>query len=171
MRALLLSFVLVGCTGGEPSAPVDSGPPCSVEVEWGRMQSGTFVAFHDGDTAEIVLGFQGFRFIDSVARIRSARAKSAWFKLQSTVEGSAPKATEVGPFEGTIGDDGALYVPNVQLFFNDLPMADLLGKHVSVIVVATVGGCAGRATANNLSLVRGGCMDADGGIASCDAGS
>jgi len=170
MRWLVLSCLLWGCTGEGPSTPVDSGPPCSLQLEWGRMQSGTFVAFKDGDTAEITLGFQGFRFIDSVARIRSGRGSSATFKLQSTVEGGSPRSQDAGPFDGTIGADGALYVSNVQLFFNDLPLPDLLGKKVAVIVVANAGGCTGRANAQ-VALVRGGCMDADGGIASCDAGS
>lgn len=169
MRVSLLALALLGCTGSDPVAKPDASAPCAAQLEWGRNVNGTFTPFRDGDRAQITLGFQGFRFIDGIARIRGVGRSDPMFVLQATLDGQEPSVQYAGPFASRAGEDGAVYVDALQIFFNDVPMPELLGKSVQILVTSDVAGCTARTSAR-VVLERGGCMDQDGGIAPCDAG-
>jgi len=167
--SLLLALLVTACSGGDDPKTVADAEPCAMQLEWGRRVNGVFTPFRDGDQAEITLGFQGFRFIDSVARLRSVRGKEATFKLQATLDGRESMVQDAGAFTAKQQADGALYVESLQLFFNDVPMPELIGQNASIVVNATAAGCAATAAAR-VSLVRGGCMNSSGEIVSCVAG-
>jgi hypothetical protein len=170
--AVALSFVSTSCTSPPPAPSTDSAPPCSLQLQWGHKEAGAFIAFKDGDEAKITLGFQGFRFIDSVARITvspPAAPSSANFRMQTTLDTREPTSQDAGPFDAKVGPDGALYVEGLLLFFNDTPLPDLIGLTAAVVVVAEAGGCRGTAHAT-VKLLRGGCMDRDGGTSCNDGG-
>lgn len=171
MRPLvLLAIVLSSCSAPEERPMVDAAPVCTstMQLEWGRMVNGAYTPFRDGDTAEIVLGFQGFRFIDAIARIRGVQAKEATFTFEATLDGREPMVQDAGSFT-TKPSDGALYVHALQLFFNDVPMPELLGQSVTVVVKGNAAGCSAQ-TGARVSLVRGGCMNELGEIVPCVAG-
>ena len=160
-----------GQGGGEPQ--VDAAP-CALTLRWGRRQEGAFVAFEEGDDAEITLGFQGFRFIDSVAGGEGTDAPEVRVRFRAEVDGQSPVTQEAGVFPLVLGPDGARYADGVLLFFNDVPMASLLDHACDVGVVATVESCTAD-TSVGVHLVSGPCQappaDAgpiDGGA--CDAG-
>jgi uncharacterized protein with FMN-binding domain len=172
--ALLFTVVMplvVGCSAPEEHSTADAAPVCTstMELEWGRMVDGVYTPFHDGDTAEIVVGFQGFRFIDAIARIRGVQTKQATFTFEATLDGHEKMVQDAGSFDAKQEPDGALYVHSLQLFFNDVPMPELLGQQVTVVVNGKAAGCS-ASTGARVSLARGGCMNEKGEIVPCVTG-
>jgi len=166
--SILLAISMAACSGPNEQPP---SPPVKCEelqLEWGRTVNGAFAPFRDGENAEIVLGFQGFRFVDSVARLRGAHTKEIAFTLQVTLGTNEPSVQDAGKFYGQTGADGALYVTSLFLFFNDQPMPDLLGREAAVRVRATAAGCNATSTAR-VTLIRGGCMNEKGEMVPCTA--
>ena len=154
-----------------PGAP-DAQPACdaSPRVAWGRRVNGAFVAFADGDSAEVIRGFQGFRFIDGVAQVSGASAAQGIFTFQVTVDGHDPSTQSVGRLDLVAGPNGTLEANALQLFFNDIPMPELIGRSADVVLVANVAGCSAQAHAK-VKLTTGSCQLPDGGIVPCaDAG-
>lgn len=168
-------LLVSGC--GEGSGEADAGPDASadaacarpLELGWGRREGGAFVPYRDGEAGKVTLGFQGFRFIDGVARLSGTEAKAATFRLQVTVEGQPPSSQELGKIDLLPGPDGALYAEPLQLFFNDVPLPEIVGRPATVIVRATVAPCTAQQTVR-LTLERGGCQSEDGGTECPDAG-
>jgi hypothetical protein len=170
IAALTLALTLAaGCTSSKPSDSPTDAAPCHFTLEWGARTGSTFVPFRDGDPAGVILGFQGFRYLQTSVRLRGAGTGDVDVRFQVTLEGHAAKTEEAGRFTIAAGDDGALYADGALLFFNDVPMPELLGHSAEVIVVATQGACTGTTHAT-VKLVTGGCAAADGGTECADAG-
>ncbi len=165
---LLAASAGAACTDDAPPDEPDAGPPCGFELAWGRPVDGVFTPYADGDEAGVVLGFQGFRFIDSSARLGQIDAPSAVFRFQVEVDGQAPM-TQDAAAELVPGADGARYADHLQIFFNDIAMPELLGRSAAVRARATAAGCT-AADAATVTLVNGGCQDASGGTSCGDAG-
>lgn len=132
-----------GCSNGTPP-PADGGPSCEVEVTWGRVVKEAFVAFQNGDRAEITLGFQGFRFIISAGRLRRTQASRAAFNFDVSVEGQSPVVQWTGTVDLRPGEPDARYADDLLVFFNDVPLAELIGRRAEIITMARAGPCAGR---------------------------
>ncbi len=164
---VLLSSVLAGCPPESTSSPVTTTGTCDLEVAIGQVTEAGFVPFADGDEAGVVLGFQGFRFIDAAVRLEGVTLDHATLKIRSTIEGHSPLTTAlVAPL--TAAGSGAI-AEHVQLFFNDIPMAEMLGRDCKLEVQATAADCTGTGVVT-VTLAEGGCMpDADAGA--FDAGA
>lgn len=169
LMLLAVAVLHVQCT--DPPGPPDAAPVCKGQLaaEWGRRVGTDFVAFHDGDDAPITFGFQGFRFVASVARLGGESASTGTFLFQVTLDGHDPSTQNAGRVDLKPGPDGALYADGLQLFFNDVPVVDVLGRNATVVLVAQAAGCTAQATVR-VRLVRGGCQSADGGTECPDAG-
>lgn len=148
MRRLLLGLALAclaGCSTEDPksSTQPDAGPSCTYTLSWGhRSAGGAFEAFADGDDAEITLGFQGFRYIQSTLRLEDVKATSATHSARIVVEGQDPYTLSDTPVK-VHEEAGALYSEDVLVFFNDLPIADIVGKSAEITLTAKAGGCLG----------------------------
>ena len=166
-----LLFVLAGAgLGCSPPAKKDSGT-CTVDTSWGHMDTGTFAAFQSGESAEITLGFQGFRFIRSAMRVAGTDADSATFSFQITVEGREPFVQDGSLVPISEGTDGARYADEVLVFFNDIPAVELIGRTADVIAFANAGGCTGSFAVDVVLVDDDNCIDlGDGGLDCGDAG-
>ncbi|HQY60142.1 MAG: hypothetical protein IPF92_16745 [Myxococcales bacterium] len=177
VAALLLACACTGGGGLAPDADAPDADACvrPLELSWGRREGAGFTPFRDGDPGKITLGFQGFRFIDGVARLGGTQAKAASFRLQVTVDGHRPSTQDVGRIDLVAGPDGALYAEPLQLFFNDTPLPELLGRNAAVVLRASTPAAGGSGACSaqqsmKLALERGGCQAADGGTECPDAG-
>ncbi|MFO0568518.1 MAG: hypothetical protein U0263_22845 [Polyangiaceae bacterium] len=148
MQRLLFLIALAGClacSNDDPaqSQPADAGPSCTFTLTWGHRDSGgAFVPFTDGDDAEITLGFQGFRYIQSVLRLENVQATSASHSARIVVEGQDPYSLSDTPVK-VHDEGGALYSDEVLVFFNDLPIADIVGKNAQITLTAKAAKCVG----------------------------
>lgn len=143
---LVIGFAcLAGCSNEDPkeSQKPDGGPSCTYTLTWGRRDAaGAFLPFGDGDDAEITLGFQGFRYIQSTLRLEDVKATSATHSARIVVEGQAPYTLSDTPVK-LEDQGGVLYTEEVLVFFNDLPIADIVGKNAEITLTAKAGGCVG----------------------------
>jgi hypothetical protein len=162
-RFYLTALLLTACNC-VPPPPIPDAGPCTLEVQWGREPNCVFTPFADAQNAEMTLGFQGFRFVESAVRVTGAREPSAKLAFDLAIEGQSPAVQPAGTLDLQPGPDGALYAHQVLLFLNDVPLAELIGKRADVMLAATVAGC--RATDRvNVTLV-----DEDPSIQGADAG-
>jgi len=179
MKRLLFVLALtwcLGCSNDDPaqSEPSDAGPSCTFTLTWGhRDGGGAFVPFTDGDDAEITLGFQGFRYIQSVLKLENVKATSASHSARIVVEDQAPYSLSDTPVK-VHEEGGALFSDEVLVFFNDLPIADIVGKSAEITLTAKAAKCIGSTKTqvtlrDDLSCVQqedGGmvCEQKDGGL-------
>jgi hypothetical protein len=138
LRILFLVIALAavtGCSGG------DAGPDaaCSFDLEWGP-EAETFVPFANGDTAEITLGFQGFRYVRSVARLEGSTADMVRTQFQIDVEGH-DAYSQPGAEVPTRPGNGAQYQDELLVFFNDIPLPELVGREARIVAQSSAAGC------------------------------
>ncbi|MBI3201033.1 MAG: hypothetical protein HYZ29_05765 [Myxococcales bacterium] len=147
MKRLIVLFTLalsVGCSNDDPAeSKADAGPSCTFPLTWGQLNAqGDFTPFKNGDSAEITLGFQGFRYIQSVLKLDEVKAQSATHSARIVVEGQTPYSLSDTPVK-VADQGGTLYSEEVLVFFNDLPIAEIVGKSAEITLTAKAGGCVG----------------------------
>lgn len=157
--------LLTGCPGGG-GAP--DATPCDVDIEWGHVNdTGDFIAYSDDDEAEIVLGFQGFRYIDSVIELIDASAGEVTAQFQIDVEGHATYA-QPGRLLPTTTSPRGVFVDELLVFFNDIPMPELIGRSCTIIARATADGCVGTYTARVTLVDNENCTEGPDGGLTCE---
>jgi hypothetical protein len=163
--------VLAATAGGGCGPAGTDAAPCTFELEWGRFAGGVFVPYTTGETAEITIGFQGFRFIYSAVRIRGVSASLATFMFDVTVDGHPTYFQDVGASDVFAGPDGEQYADEVLVFFNDIPQAELLTRNAVIVAYGAANGCAGRDEVSVILVDNDTCIaPPDGGNQCSDAG-
>jgi hypothetical protein len=164
--ALALTF---GCSPDDPEKKdPDAGPSCNYTLTWGQRPTGdAFTPFKDGDKAEITLGFQGFRYVLSTLRLENVKAASASHSARIVVEGQAPYTLADTPVK-VHDEGGVLYSDDVLVFFNDLPIADIVGKQAEITLTAKAGGCIGSTKVTVLLRDDESCVQQEDGGFVCD---
>lgn len=173
------AMIACGCSPGPDAEAPDAGQEagvCAAELLLGQLGNSGFIPYQDGDTAYVTRGFQGFRFIDAAARLTGMDLPAAIFRMRVTVEGHEPNAQDTSSGL-TQAADGALFAEHVMIFFNDLPMPELIGRKTDLEVRVKSADC-NADFAVQVILQQGECQavpaDAgaiDGGDPSCaDAG-
>lgn len=159
--AALGPALLAGCAPAPPETTPTTTATCHFDLTLGRVSESGFIPFADGDEAGVVLGFQGFRFIDAAAVLDGPSATDAAFRVRATADGHEPVTSDAHA-SLTPMENGESMAEHVQIFFNDIPMAELLGRTCKLEVRATVAGCTGE---DDVSVVLGdgGCMPSDAG--------
>ncbi len=158
---LLLSLVLLAGCPSNPSAP--DAQPCSFTLEWGRRADGVFTPFSDGDTAELTLGFQGFRYVITAARLVDMSIDELDFHFDVAVDGQTPW-TQNGRAVAAPAADGS-YVDYLLVFFNDVPIAELIDRTATIHAEVTAAGCTGEVTTAVTLVDQEACVEqADGGL-------
>lgn len=169
--SVFVLMLCLGCAGEDPAEKPqpDAGPSCNFTLTWGtRDPGGGFTPFVNGDDAEITLGFQGFRYILSALRLEDVKATTATHAARVAVEGQAPY-TLADTLVKLHSEGGVLFSDDVLVFFNDLPIADLVGKSAEISLAAKAGGCLGT-TARTLTLRDDeSCIQAEDGGLSCQS--
>lgn len=144
MKKLILALVLVGvssaCNGTETGETEPEECGSEITVQWGHEGPDGFVAFADGDDAEITRGFQGFRYVTSTVRLQGTEADSAVLSFRIDVEGHDAYSQNAGE-DLSADSDGARYADEVLVFFNDIPLQQLVGRGAEISLHATVGAC------------------------------
>lgn len=138
---LVMTALGTGCSenaGGDGDGRAD----CTYELEWGYRDGDTFSLFDDGMNAEITIGYQGFRFIDSTVRLRGVNAEMVQCSFDIDIDGYDPYSQNGAPLY-TTADSGGVYVDHVLVFFNEIATEDLVGRSVRIDARVTADGCVG----------------------------
>ncbi len=154
------------CSGGDDPAAPDAAP-CDLDVQWGAVRDAGFAPFVGGDTAELTLGFQGFRYVASALRVVGAEAgERASVTFQVELDGREPYALAAAYDVPPASPDGAHYVANVLVFFNDIPLPQLVGTSALITTRVAVGACRGSYAATVTLVDDEDCIEQpDGGLA------
>lgn len=164
MRTSCAAVLVVALLGCPQPPPAPDGGPCTLAIAWGREPGCVFSPYADGQKAEMTLGFQGFRFIESAVRLTGASEPAAKLTFELAIEGQASSVQPGGTLDLQPGADGALYAHEVLVFLNDVPLAELIGRRADVTLSATVDTCRAK---HQVSLTL---VDDDPGIQGADAG-
>ncbi|MCC7536192.1 MAG: hypothetical protein IT379_08260 [Deltaproteobacteria bacterium] len=143
MRSLVpLSVLLLAC-GDDAGSPRDGGPQCAA-FPVSLQVRGPDYAYHDipGD-ADLVLGFQGFRYIYLRART-SAEPPVMQGSVVAEPEGQSLVSQPVR-FSFSEEDDGVWLSDPVIVFFNDIPLPSLVGQGCRVWMRVGDERCGGEA--------------------------
>jgi len=127
--ALLLA-ASCSAPGEAPDAlpPLDCGDRLGLEV---RILGGSYVAI-DAATAgaELVQGFQGFRYVYARARLDADPGTiNAVARLE--LDGQSPRSQPIGQLAFIVDGGGVVSAPT-QLFFNDEPLAGLVDHGLAI---------------------------------------
>ena len=170
----LALLVASGCHRGG-STPDDGGagdhpalPTCTTGATiYVLTLEGARELLTDGGQLGIILGFQGFQF----ARVGVVTGDE--LPPLTTVESSVLVPGKVNKLVRstnvvTKAGAGGWTTDVVNLFFNDVPLADLIGKDGTLVLRATGTSCIAAAEVH-VVLVAGGFQGADGGTDEADA--
>jgi hypothetical protein len=160
---IITTALLAGCPGG---AGGPDAAPCFFELVWGHRDQGAFVPFADDGTAEVTLGFQGFLFVASTMRLTGTGAEQATFSFQIEVQGHEPYAQLGSTRRVQPGDDGHRYAEDVLVFFNDIPMPQLIERTAHIRATGRADGCTGIHEVT-VTLIQG-CFENPDGELECD---
>ncbi len=168
-RRVLCLCVLMTAGCPTPPPPPDGGG-CTFALEWGKLDAGSFAPFADADPAEITVGFQGFRFIESVVEISGVAAATTLFNFQIAVEGH-PAYVQAASTSTLVRQPSGALRADVLVFFNDIPMAELIGRNAQIRATASAAGCRGTDGATVVLVDQTDCVQQpDGGILCTDGG-
>jgi hypothetical protein len=169
----MLPALVASCAPEAPSGSAEPDAPdnCEVALDWGHGSAQQFVPYSDGDDAEITLGFQGFRFIESVLRLEGLQGDRGSYSARVSVQGHDPYMLPATPVELTVGPNGSTYAENARIFFNDLAIADIVGRQAEIAVAFTTAlGCTGRTTREVVLRDDETCIEtSDGGLSCSDS--
>lgn len=140
----LLALAALGC--GPSAAPLDasSDTACPLSIEVGHGGA-SFVPYANGDSAELVLGFQGFLMLPLDVRVQGAIGTPDTMSISATVTiadtgadgGRTDRAVPVVVRGAALAADGWL------LFFNTAPEARIAGHDGLLELIVHAGPCAG----------------------------
>ncbi len=142
LPALLLAPALAGCPGDD--GPDEPDASCALGVLVGSGTPSSFTPVADGDPAEVVLGFQGFRMLVFTLRLEGAPDDLADVSGYVSIDDGA---IEVSQLPRTVrlreGPDGAAYAEEFLIFFNETPVSEIVDRPAELELVARSGGCVG----------------------------
>ncbi len=146
--------------------------PCPMDIEIGPKRVGDFHAFASGENAELTLGFQGFRYISSSVRIAGDEAQDedqGVVLFQIAVDGQDEPYSFTHPFKLENEEaDGWRYDDGLQVFFNDIPVAETVGKSAAITARGTLGNCVGVYTMNINIVDEEQCIEQPDGSLLCE---
>lgn len=164
-----LAIALSTWACSDTAPPVtDAGPTCDtvLELDWGYRDNGDFIAFDDGDTAEITLGFQGFRYILSTVRVGSP-ATFATLSFRIDVDGHEPYS-QASVEELVDGADGQRHAEEQLVFFNDIPLPEIIGRNARISLHGEADGCEGNHAVEVVLVDEISCVQLENGELQCD---
>jgi hypothetical protein len=161
------ALLLTGCPEETTEQP-DAGATCAgeIQLDWGhRDEQSGWVDFADQDKAEITLGFQGFRYIESTVRLRGTAAEFAIVAFRIEVEGH-PASSQRARMALEAGPDGDRYA-DVLVFFNDIPLPQFIGRSTTISVHALAEECAALNATDVTVVDEERCIQAENGEVEC----
>lgn len=140
-HVLVLLVVLAGCDPGDD--PQDGGS-CTLEVALGAIEAGTFTPVRDGDPAELILGFQGFRMLSFAMDVRGAGEArelevSAFVSIAETGVELSQRTRESQLTRTGEGVRLAQWL----VFFHDEPPSRVVDREAQIELIVRAAGCTG----------------------------
>lgn len=152
MRALAMLMLVAlalaasGCPD-EPGAGADAGvlADCGVTVVLEvRTPAGDFVAIDDAEPgAELVLGFQGFRYVYTRARFDRDPGALGPATVTVRLAGTAPRSQPLGALAVLPAPGGGHATEAFSVFFNDDPLPSLIDRACGLEIRLAGGACVG----------------------------
>jgi hypothetical protein len=139
-RAAAIALALLPACLSSSTSDGSGADACAAALVAGHGGAAAFVPYADGDSAEIVLGFQGFLFLDLTLRVGGIEATEARVTAQADIEGLATSwINQTMPLAEGPGPER--YAEELLLFFNTSSLADLLGRRGTFTFGIDEGGC------------------------------
>jgi hypothetical protein len=135
--ALLVSF---GCDG---PAPPDDAASCGLDVTLGVDRGAGFEPLSDGDSVELLLGFQGFRMLRFAVRAAGAPATEAEVGAFLSIRDSGVELSQRTRERALVPETDGFVLGEYLLFVNDHPPALVVGHEAELELTVTAGGCVG----------------------------
>lgn len=176
--AVITCLLLAGCSSPDPppedAGPPDTGPPdaglCAEPVSaYGVDVHEQKPVLADGSILPITLGFQGFQYVRVGLRTERALPATADVWVQVVIDGELDRATAFAGVETRAAEEGGVETADVNMMFNDVPLAQLVGQHASLRIWTTSPGCRLDASVE-VVLIQGVYQAADGGVDGGDGG-
>lgn len=146
-----------------PDATVDAQRPCAREGQLLGFDGSTAHVLAEGDELPVILGFQGFIFVEVGLRSPEPLDEFVTVHSNARLSGGAEVA-DAHPGIGTgPGPDGSWDTRRVLIFFNDFPPAELYGREAELALSVPASTCRLRATVRG-RLVEGGVQLEDAGV-------
>lgn len=142
---LLLTGLLAGCPDSPDPPAADAGldAPCDLTVTLGVGGRGPdFVPLEDGDVAEVIVGYQGFIFLQTILKVEGLGTGQVLAPFTISLDGHEPYGDNKRVDLVDEGD-GAAYSAPLSLYFNDFPLSDVVGKSCQLAVTVDRQGCMG----------------------------
>lgn len=140
-----ITIALLALAGCGPAPPDMDGGSCPLDVAIGAPDAAVFTPVEDGDPAELVLGFQGFRMLRFALRVEGATADEAEVSAFVTIADTGVELGQRTRERRTTPTDGGFVIDEWLLFFNDEPPSSVVGHEAVVEVIVRAGGCVGGA--------------------------
>jgi hypothetical protein len=174
IAALVAALASTGCPGGEGEpdggAIADCGVAVALEV---LTPDHEFVSAGPDDVpAELILGFQGFRYVYVRGRVASPPPTAAAIVI-TQLDGDAPRSQSPGRVELTPDGSGAQLTQPLPVYFNDDPVPDLVDRGCALTLVITEpsGTCEASAAGHAVLAYDPDCYEDPDGVRVCpDAG-
>ena len=125
--APLLAAALCGCPSGDDD---DEPFPCEAGT---LTEEGAFVPLLDGDRAELVLGFQGFLFVELRARADDPPRRTA-ASMRITVAGDPPAGSSQNEVDFVAAPGGGFVSDPVLVFLDGSAPEGYVGRTAEVAV-------------------------------------
>lgn len=169
----MFACVCLGACGTDPPSAADATPPpdAADDAQVPCEQEGALLGFegseshvlHAGDALPVILGFQGFIFVEVGLRSPEPLEEFVVVRSNARLSGGA-EVSDTHPGIGTQpGPNGAWDTRKLLVFSNDFPPAELYGREVELALAAPASGCRVRATVRG-HLVEGGVQLQDAGV-------
>jgi hypothetical protein len=160
MRLTSLVLALCFALGCDPNPTDPDGGSCALDVALGRGSDGaSFVAFDDGDTVELILGFQGFRMLQLALLADGATANEAEVSAFVTIADTGVELGQRTRETALVAHDGGFVLPSWLLFFNDEAPSRIVGHDAEIECIVRAGGCSGATRVRLRVLDDESCID------------
>lgn len=149
--------------GGAPEPGKDAGPCAEKASLYGIDVHDEEVALAPGATLPITLGFQGFQYIRIGLRTQMTVPQTLDVWVEVTIVGSVERTTGFAGVQTRPAPAGGTESVDVSVMFNDVPLAELIGKKAALRVWTTTPGCK-LVGETEVLLVTGAYQGPDGGL-------
>ncbi len=172
MRRTLLSLIFLSACGGGAAVDAggvgDCGLTASLEV---RGPDGEYAAMPPAEDAELVLGFQGFKYVYLRGRAdRRPPATSGSVVLE--LAGQPARSQPFGDLGWTDDGAGGVVTAPLRVFFNDDPLPDLVDHSCTFTLLAGDETCGAATTGSATLRYDAACYEGPDGSRVCpDAGA
>lgn len=142
LHLLAVALALAGCDGGsgagggdDDAGPPPDGAPSTFECELvERGADGAWAPLGPDARAELVLGFQGFLFVEVYVRATGPAPRRVDVILSVTIEGDAPYGGSQPETALTPTADGAAVSEAIVVFFSSSSVGEYVDRTVEIAV-------------------------------------